>query len=491
MAKRKQSSRTPKARHKKKKTKAAQRRKVERLKRRNAKRRKTSRAKVALTGALHVAVSAMMAVLHPKCAFRLAMIVAGMMLAGDRRTASAWFVAAGVLDDWDCFYDLLIRIGRQYVEPLALVVLRLVVQKFDPGPNGRIRIALDDSPTARFGPCVEGAGVHHHPTPGPADGEFLYGHNWVCLSWLATHPRWGIIALPIRAFLYVRAVDVPTLNQKYGWKFETKHSLAAKLVGWFVITLRSLGVVAAVWVVVDGTYAARPFLSQVLATGAMVISRLRKDAVLFDLPPAERPKGQRGPRRNYGKNRISLAKRAAHRDGWSTITYLCRNEQVTRSYKTFEATSRLVGGKLRVVIVRFEHGEWAAYFCTEPSVGVQDILEAVAARWAIEEHFHDVKEVWGAGQQQVRNVWSNIACWHLNEWLFTLVEWSCWDEPQSALVDRSDRSWDDTERRPSHADRRRKIAREMLENEFLTSLPPTPQLPIIRACFEKILSLCV
>ncbi len=41
-------------------------------------------------------------------------------------------------------------------------------------------------------------------------------------------------------------------------------------------------------------------------------------------------------------------------------------------------------------------------------------LEAVAARWSIEEHFHDVKEVWGAGQQQVRNVWSNIGCWNLN-----------------------------------------------------------------------------
>jgi hypothetical protein len=47
---------------------------------------------------------------------------------------------------------------------------------------------------------------------------------------------------------------------------------------------------------------------------------------------------------------------------------------------------------------------WAPYFCTDTSAEVSDILETVAARWAIEEHFHDVKEVWGAGQQQVRNV---------------------------------------------------------------------------------------
>ncbi len=46
------------------------------------------------------------------------------------------------------------------------------------------------------------------------------------------------------------------------------------------------------------------------------------------------------------------------------------------------------------------------YFCTDTTVTARDILEAVAARWAIEEHFHDVKEVWGAGEQQVRNVCS-------------------------------------------------------------------------------------
>ena len=77
---------------------------------------------------------------------------------------------------------------------------------------------------------------------------------------------------------------------------------------------------------------------------------------------------------------------------------------MTRQYKSFLATSRLVSAQIRVVIVRFEDGGWAPYFCTDTTVTAQDILEAVAARWAIEEHFHDVKEVWGAGEQQVRNV---------------------------------------------------------------------------------------
>ena len=33
--------------------------------------------------------------------------------------------------------------------------------------------ALDDSPTKRSEPRVEGAGIHHNPTPGPAAQKFL------------------------------------------------------------------------------------------------------------------------------------------------------------------------------------------------------------------------------------------------------------------------------------------------------------------------------
>ncbi len=68
---------------------------------------------------------------------------------------------------------------------------------------------------------------------------------------------------------------------------------------------------------------------------------------------------------------------------------------------------------IRVVIDAFRR--WLPglpNFCTDPNVSARDILETGASRWAIEEHFHDVKEVWGAGQQQVRNLWSNIGCWH-------------------------------------------------------------------------------
>jgi hypothetical protein len=481
MAKRKRSSKRPQPKHKKQKKSQQDKRK--RLERRNPKRRKTKKAKAPLTGAMQTAVCVLQAAMDRRIAFRLAIIVAGMFLADDRRTASAWFVAGGVQDDWDRFYDCLTSIGRTSAK-LATAVLGLVVQKFAPGVGDRILLGMDDSPTARFGRHVEGAGVHHNPTAGPADGEWLYGHNWVSLAWVATHPLWGVIAMPLRSMLYVREVDVPKLAERYDWEFRTKHELGVALLTWFMQSLRALGIKAKVWLAVDGAYAARPFLLPALALNIVVISRLRKDACLFDLPAA----GSHG-NRIYGKNKISLAKRAGHRKGWQAITYHCRGVEVTRQYKTFLATSRLISGEIRVVIVRFEDGGWAPYFCTDSTAEVRDILETAAARWAIEEHFHDVKEVWGAGQQQVRHVWSNIGCWHLNQWMYTLVELCCWDVGKSGLSDRSDRPWDNGDRRPSHADRRRSIAREMLGKKFLAALPHSPNHRKLRTLFQDLIAL--
>ncbi len=172
MAKCKRSNRRPQPQHRK--AKKSQHDKRKRLDLRNCNRRKTTKAKVPLAGAMQKVVSVLQAVMDRRIAFRLAILIAGMFLADGRRTASSWFVAAGVQDDWDRFYACLKSVGRTS-EKVATAVLGLVVQKFAPKLGDRILLAMDDSPTARYGRHVEGAGVHHNPTGGPADSEWLYG----------------------------------------------------------------------------------------------------------------------------------------------------------------------------------------------------------------------------------------------------------------------------------------------------------------------------
>jgi hypothetical protein len=487
MAKRKRSGRPPQARHGKK-SKPSRHDKRKRLKRRNPNRRRTKRAKVPLVGLIASLAAKMGALLDRRNGFRLSIILAGALLARSRRTASRWFEAAGVADDWDRFYDLLVSVGKN-TSSLMIPVLSLLVQKLDPGPEGHWTIAIDDSPTKRYGRHVEAANMHHNPTPGPAGGRWLFGHNWVCLALLMQHPLWGVLALPMLSKLYVRKADIANLKERHDWEFFTKHKLALQLIRKVVGCLRALGSKAGITVVVDGAFAVRPFLFPLVSEGIRVVSRLRRDAQLFDLPPEPTGKKKKGRPPIYGKNRLSLAKRAGRQDGWETVTYRCRGVDVTRRCKTFLATSKLVSGVIRVVLVEYEDGNWAPCFSTDADMSAQAILEKAADRWAIEECFHDVKEIWGAGQQQVRNVWSNIGCWHVNTWLYTMVELTCWDASAEELVDRSGRSWDNQDRRPSHADRRRKITREMLENHFLTGLPAGPKAAKFQARIADLLTL--
>jgi hypothetical protein len=118
-----------------------------------------------------------------------------------------------------------------------------------------------------------------------------------------------------------------------------------------------------------------------------------------------------------------------------------------------------------VVLVREVHG-WLAYFCTDPKAMAAEVLEAMADRGAIEQTFKDVKEVWGAGQQQVRNVYASSGAFAVNLTMHSVVEAWAWDRAEEELVDRSRCPWDAQGRRPSHADKRKALQREVLREEI-------------------------
>ena len=326
--------------------------------------------------------------LHARNRWRLPVLVVGILFAQGRRTVTTWLRAAGVSDDYQDYYYFLAALGRKS-ESVATQLIALLLRTL-PLPK-RLLLVIDDSPTKRYGPKVEGADVHHNPTPGPADQPFLYGHVWVTISLALRHPLWGTIGLPLRAMLYVRKQTMATIPKCRGWqRFATKLQLAARLVEWIVPLLKEAG--KTVWIVIDGGYTKRPFLKRALRTGVTIVGRLRKDAALRDLP-AKLKKGQRrgrGQPRKYGKNRLSLAKRAGQSRGWQTIACTVYGRATTKTYKTFLATYAPVGGVIRVVLVKEDHG-WYAFFCTDPNASVQEILEVFADRATIEQALHHVK----------------------------------------------------------------------------------------------------
>jgi hypothetical protein len=404
-----------------------------------------------------------------------------------RRTASAWFRAAAIGDDFHQAYETIGSVGRRAAS-LAIWMMSFVERSAAAADDERLVFALDDTPTKRYGPAVQGAGVHHNPTPGPAGQKYVYGHVWVTLARVVKHACWGTIALPVRSELYVREKNLPVIPGEYGWEFRTKLQQAAQLIGWLRVWLAAKS--KPIWLLMDGAYAKRPVLRAAKQAGVFVVSRLRHDAALRTVPdPAGRPKNKRGRKPVYGDRRISLAKRAAARGGWTTEEVEVYGRREEKTFKTFLATWGPAGGVIRVALVKQERNEWVAYFTTNTETTASEILGLVSDRAAIEQVFHDVKEIWGAGQQQLRNIHANIGAWHLNLWAHTLTELWAWDKPEEELVDRSASPWDAQWRRPSHGDRRKAMLRETLRSEIQAAASGEGQTEKLKALAERLLLL--
>lgn len=415
-------------------------------------------------------------------ATRLPLLLVGILFACRRRTVTAWFRAAGITDDFRQGYATVWAVGRR--TPLLATQTFQAVKPLL--PPGRLLVALDDTPTPRYGPEVQGAGIHHNPTPGPAGEKFVYGHVWVTLAALAKHPQWGSIALPLQASLYVRRKDLGSLPADQRPPFRTKLQQAAELLHWLKIWSGTR--FSSLWAVTDGGYAQRPYLRAARQESIVVVARLRKNAALRSVPSAVRREGQRGPLPTYGKERIELAKRAAQPGGWQQVECVQYGERRIKTVKSFEATWRPAGGRIRVVIVKEEEG-WLAFFCTEVAASVAEILEAAADRGALEQTFKDVKEVWGAGQQQLRNVHANKGAFNLNLWMYSLLEVWSWTKSAAELVNRRACPWDAEERRPSHADKRKALQREILHQEIQARLGGRPNKQRFRELAEQLLRL--
>src|SRR5215211_6889417 len=420
--------------------------------------------------------------LDRRSAARLPLLLYGALFGKGRRTVTSWFRAAGITDDFRPAYATVCAAGRR-ADHLALSAVHAVTGLLD---RGRLLLAIDDTPTPRWGPHVEGAGVHHNPTPGPAGEKFVYGHVWVTLAALVRHPDRGALALPLRPEMYVRAKDVERLDPDRRPPFRTKLEMAAGLLAW-LMAWRG-GRYKEVWAVVDGGYSKRPFLQAARERGVVVVGRLPRNAALRGLP-APPPLGRRGRKPVYGKDRVALKLRAGQLRGWEEVACWQYGKRVTKWVKTFLATWRPAGGAVRVVLVQEEDqgDNWRAYFCTKPEATPAEVLEAAAQRTALEQTFKDVKEVWGAGQQQVRNLHANVGCFNLNGWMYSLVEAWAWAAPEEELVDREDSPWDWEYRRPSHADKRKALQRQLLRGEIEAALAGGPDGRQFRDLAERLL----
>jgi hypothetical protein len=104
--------------------------------------------------------------MHGRSRWRSPVLMIGLLFAGGRRVVASWIRTAGFSDDYQDYYFLLRSVGQLWQElgRRVLVMVRRRVRK----DQERVLVAIDDSPTNRYGPKVSEAGIFHDPTPGVA-----------------------------------------------------------------------------------------------------------------------------------------------------------------------------------------------------------------------------------------------------------------------------------------------------------------------------------
>lgn len=256
-------------------------------------------------------------------------------------------------------------------------------------------MAIDDTTVARCGRHVAHAGWFKDASTNASSHKgtvIHWAHNWILAAITVRLPRWPMMrwVLPAVFTLYRKPSDCTGQHV-----FRSRQELAGEMIQ---TTAQALPEVH-LRVSADGQYAKRQVV-QALPENVNLVSRIRRDAAIYELPPKRRAKGKRGRNPKKGKRLPCPRKMAAYRKkGFKQITV----------YKQGYHVQQLVLGitclwyhvchdvPIRMVIVRDPAGKEKDdfFFCTDATVPDGEIVQRYYDRWGIEEAILESKQHMG------------------------------------------------------------------------------------------------
>jgi len=293
--------------------------------------------------------------------------------------------------------------ARWSMAKLWQLLAKILIQAFY-RTGAIITLALDDTLFHRSGRKVDGAGWWRDAVRSTQKNiVYAWGLNLVVLT-LQIQPFWGgePLGLPINMRLHRK--NGPTLIE-----------LAAQMID----EVRQWLPEGLFRVVADGFYATLAGK----AMGVTIISRIKRNANLYDLPPKRRKK-RRGRPRTRGKKLAKLEKMAAHIQNWQTVTFRRRGKTAKRLVYTRVVLWYTVSRKpILLVISRDPNGKEKDdfFFTTDVTMDPAEVLACYADRWAIEDTFKNTKQLLGGQQPQTYKARGPERAAGLSLWLYSMV----------------------------------------------------------------------
>jgi hypothetical protein len=335
-------------------------------------------------------------------------LVVGAILTPGQRTVAAVLRVMGLSDErqYQNYHRVLNR-ARWSSRELSRRLLLAVVAAFVPGA-GPILVGLDETIERRRGTKIAAKGIYRDPVRS-SKGHFVKasGLRWVSMQVLAEVPWAGRIwGLP---FLTVLAP-----SERHNLERGRRHKTLPDWGRQMIRQLRRWLPDRALVVVADSSYAALGLLADAagLPRPVTVITRLRRDAALYDPAPPREP-GTVGRPRAKGERQPTLAQRLLDPDtAWETLTSpwygggTAQVEVATGTAIWYHAGEPTVA--LRWVLLRDPAGQFEpqALLSTDPTAPPAQVVAWFVARWPLEVTFHEVRAHLGVETQRQ---WSDLA----------------------------------------------------------------------------------
>jgi hypothetical protein len=275
--------------------------------------------------------------------------------------------------------------------------------------HGYFVSAVDDTKVHRGSPHVWGTCTFHEYTARcPNRASTVRAHNWVVLGGVLHEPKKPGWFLPITGRLYFRKSQLPAGPDGIV-AFRTKCELAMDLFreqARIAPEYKHLGVV-------DGGFALRSVVRPLVlpedgSPRIDVLTRLRRDARLFALPPAERPAGSRGPKPKWGRRLEPPCRGGRWKVEWRTGSAFVYGRERKVRWKEVVCLWGVLGWEAPVKVIVAEVEGYKKRFTLVTSAveltGLQ-MVELFAARFRQEDGFRDLKQRLG---------WEECRAWTKN-----------------------------------------------------------------------------
>jgi hypothetical protein len=327
----------------------------------------------------------------------------GLVLNVEEHTITQSLVGLDRPQDWKAL-ESFAEYGSWDQDALTAVTAHLIDQAPDRLWFGYRVWAGDDTKVHRSSADVWGTGTFHEYTARcPNRASTVRAHNWVVLGALVPRPDQPAWFLPHTGRLYFRRAQLPA-----GETFHTKCQLLVAQVQSEAELVPGKHLAA-----FDGGFALRSVVRPLVQPAAgrprvEVLTRLRKDARLYALPPAVRPKGQRGPRRKWGRRLPPPRRGGQWPGGWQQgVAYIYGRRRTVR-WKEVWCLWRVLGHEVVVKAVVAEVEGYRKRFSLVSSAveltGLQ-LVTIFAARFRQEDGFRDLKQRLG---------WEECRAWTKN-----------------------------------------------------------------------------